>query len=144
MSTDLFARTLTPDECDRLIRRSRIRRAERAAVGVWIRYHLDWQMNNLSSGVEVGNAGRPCATENHAANVGRCRFGTDSPQGTTGITSAGVAPGLLNTFRPATTAKSADVSCVVSAADAATRVELQGGATSASPSGDSILGDATA
>lgn len=93
MSTDLFARTLTPDECDRLIRRSRIRRAERAAVGVWIRYHLDWQMNNLSSGVEVGNAGRPCATENHAANVGRCRFGTDSPQGTTGITSAGVAPG---------------------------------------------------
>lgn len=105
MSTDLFARTLTPDECDRLIRRSRIRRAERAAVGVWIRYHLDWQMNNLSSGVEVGNAGRPCATENHAANVGRCRFGTDSPQGTTGITSAGVAPGLLNTFRPATTAQ---------------------------------------
>ena len=50
----------------------------------------------------------------------------------------------MNNFRPATTAKSEDVSCVVSAADAASCEGLQGGATSASPSGDSVRGNATA
>lgn len=49
-------------------------------------------------------------------------------------------PGLLNNFRPANPAKSADVSCVVSAADAAARVERQGGATSASALADSAVG----
>ena len=89
----LFARTMTPDECDRLIQRARIRRAEREARGGWIRHHLQWQINN---------------------------------------------------FRPATPAKPEDVSCVVSTSDAAARVERQGGATSASPSGDSVRGNATA
>ena len=35
----------------------------------------------------------------------------------------------INNYRPANPAKSADVSCVVSAADAAARVERQGGAS---------------
>ena len=50
----------------------------------------------------------------------------------------------INNFRPATTAKSADVSCVVSTSDAASCEGSQGGATSASPSGDSVRGSATA
>lgn len=46
----------------------------------------------------------------------------------------------INNFRPATTAKSEDVSCVVSTSDAAARVERQGGANSASASADSAVG----
>lgn len=50
----------------------------------------------------------------------------------------------INTFRPANPAKSADVSCVVSAADAASCEGSQGGATSASALADSVRGNATA
>ena len=50
----------------------------------------------------------------------------------------------INNFRPSTTAKSEDVSCVVSAADAASCEGSQGGATSASALADSVRGSATA
>ena len=136
MSTGLFARTLTPDECDRLIRRSRIRRAERAAVGGWIRYHLNWQMNNLSSG--VGSALRTKETRYGLGDIEGAEIAAELPNAPH-LGKAGVAPGLLNNFRPATTAQPDTV-----IPGAASCEGSQGGATSASPSGDSILGNATA
>lgn len=50
----------------------------------------------------------------------------------------------LTNFRPANPAKPEDVSCVVSTSDAASCEGSQGGANSASPSGDSVRGNATA
>ena len=46
----------------------------------------------------------------------------------------------INNFRPATTAKPEDVSCVVSTSGAASCKGLQGGANSASASADSAVG----
>ena len=40
--TDLF-RTLTPEECDRLIQHARIRRAEREARISWVQHHRQFQ-----------------------------------------------------------------------------------------------------
>ena len=58
----LFARTMTPDECDRLIQRARIRRAEREARGGWIRHHLQWQINNFRPATTARDDAALCAS----------------------------------------------------------------------------------
>ena len=131
MSLYPLVETMTAPVADRLVRAARIRQPLRRLA--W-RNAVQDAINNLSSGVE----------SRHAHNKGS--YAQTLAVGSQGLqaTGAGVAPGLLNTFHPANPAKSADVSCVVSAADAASCEGSQGGATSASPSGDSVRGNATA
>lgn len=50
----------------------------------------------------------------------------------------------INNFRPATTAKEDAALCAVSTSSIHAHVEREGGANSASPSGDSVRGNATA
>lgn len=120
--------TMTPDIMAQLIRAARRRRNERR--GAWRN-----AINNLSSGVESRHAKVTLKRE------GSARLECKDHSGVVTHTQlAGVAPGLLNNFRPATTAKSEDVSCVVSTSDAASCEGSQGGATSASASADSAVG----
>lgn len=156
MSLYPFADTMTETVCDRFVRAARIRRPLRRLA--W-RNAVQDAINNLSSGVESRHAGiNPRNAKRHIdQDEGKISSVWGKPPVSplaeiSGLLEprqterriAGVAPGLLNNFRPAVLAKEDAALCVGSTSSIHAQVERDGGANSASPSGDSVRGNATA